>query len=44
MIPFKRDKKFVGREDVMGDIEKRKEQTAGDEHSRIALVGLAGVG
>ncbi|KAL2840901.1 hypothetical protein BJX68DRAFT_271365 [Aspergillus pseudodeflectus] len=43
-VPFKRDTKFVGREDTIGEIEKRNKQAIGRQHERTALFGLAGVG
>ncbi|KAH8689250.1 hypothetical protein GQ44DRAFT_637548 [Phaeosphaeriaceae sp. PMI808] len=44
MVPFQRDSAFVGREDILAEIEKKFEQTALQDHSRVALVGLGGVG
>ncbi|KAK3941484.1 hypothetical protein QBC46DRAFT_430783 [Diplogelasinospora grovesii] len=38
-VPFERDRKIVGREDVMLEIERKRAT-----ESRVALVGLAGVG
>lgn len=35
---------FVGREDIVTDICKRHEQSASQSHSRVAFVGLGGVG
>jgi hypothetical protein len=43
MVPFKKDPMFVGREDIMGKIEKRHE-AIGQQHEWTTLVGLAGVG
>jgi hypothetical protein len=43
-VPFQRDKKFVGRQNIIADIEERHKQAAGRHHMRVALVGLAGVG
>ncbi|KAM6504800.1 hypothetical protein FSOLCH5_015290 [Fusarium solani] len=43
MIPFQRDSAFVGREDIIAKILEH-EQAAADDHSRVALVGLGGVG
>jgi hypothetical protein len=39
MIPFERDRKFIGRENVIQDIEQRFES-----QSRVALAGIGGVG
>ncbi|EXL89890.1 hypothetical protein FOIG_16828 [Fusarium odoratissimum NRRL 54006] len=44
MIPFERDSAFVGREDIIAKIIEKHEQAAADHHSRVALVGLGGVG
>ncbi|KAJ5496628.1 hypothetical protein N7463_008615 [Penicillium fimorum] len=42
-VPFARDVRFVGREDTIGEINKRMNDI-GRQHNRIALQGLAGVG
>jgi hypothetical protein len=39
MIPFDRDRNFIGREDVIEKIEQRFES-----QSRVALAGIGGVG
>jgi hypothetical protein len=44
MIPFPRDRMFVGREAIMADINRRYEQGTLQSHTRLALVGLGGVG
>jgi len=45
MVPFSRDDLFVGREDIIAKIsEKRNKQAASRNHTRIALVGLGGIG
>ncbi|KAG7423240.1 Nephrocystin-3 [Fusarium oxysporum f. sp. raphani] len=44
MIPFARDSSFVGREDIIAKIIEKHEQAVADHHSRVALVGLGGVG
>jgi len=44
IIPFPRDSMFVGREDIIADINRRYEQAALQSHTRLALVGLGGVG
>jgi hypothetical protein len=45
MIPFSRDDLFVGREDIIAEISsKRHKQAASRNHTRLALVGLGGVG
>lgn len=42
MVPFVRDDLFVGREKVLTQISERK--VAASTHTRVALVGLGGVG
>jgi hypothetical protein len=42
MVPFARDDSFVGREDTIAKISERK--AAAPTHTRVALVGLGGVG
>ncbi|KAM5358060.1 hypothetical protein ACJZ2D_015635 [Fusarium nematophilum] len=44
MVPFQRDSAFVGRENIIAKILEKHEQAAADDHSRVALVGLGGVG
>ncbi|KAH7385972.1 hypothetical protein BKA66DRAFT_490292 [Pyrenochaeta sp. MPI-SDFR-AT-0127] len=44
MVPFKRDNAFVGRHDILTQIVEKNERTASSSHSRVALVGLGGVG
>jgi hypothetical protein len=45
MVPFSRDDLFVGRGDIIAKIsEKRSKQAASRNHTRIALVGLGGIG
>ncbi|KAF2185579.1 hypothetical protein K469DRAFT_687903 [Zopfia rhizophila CBS 207.26] len=44
MVPFQRDSAFVGREDILAKIREKFEQAASQDHSRVALVGLGGVG
>ena len=44
MVPFQRDSAFVGREDIMVKIGKKFEYAASQDHSRVALVGLGGIG
>src|SRR5436190_1671066 len=44
MVPFQRDRMFVGREDIIAAINKRHEQAATASHTRAALVGMGGVG
>ncbi|KAF9772959.1 hypothetical protein IL306_009286 [Fusarium sp. DS 682] len=43
MIPFQRDNAFVGREDIVARIAEH-DKTATRSHSRVALIGLGGVG
>lgn len=44
MIPFPRDSMFVGREDILAEINRRYEKVALRSHIRVALAGLGGVG
>ncbi|KAF2180317.1 hypothetical protein K469DRAFT_715560 [Zopfia rhizophila CBS 207.26] len=44
MVPFQRDSAFVGREDILAKICGKHKQAASQNHSRVALVGLGGVG
>ncbi|KAF2625654.1 TPR-like protein [Macroventuria anomochaeta] len=41
MVPFSRDDSFVGREDIIAEISER---AALQKHTRVALVGLGGIG
>lgn len=42
MVPFTRNPSFIGRDAYLKDLAVRIE--LGDRHSRVALVGLGGVG
>jgi hypothetical protein len=42
MVPFSRDEWFIGREDIIAEISEHR--TALQTHTRVALVGLGGVG
>ena len=42
MVPFSRDKWFVGRADIIAEISEHR--IALQTHTRVALVGLGGVG
>ncbi|KAF2633913.1 hypothetical protein BU25DRAFT_381757 [Macroventuria anomochaeta] len=44
MVPFPRDDTFVGRKDVLAKIQEIHRSPALRGHSRVALVGLGGVG
>jgi hypothetical protein len=44
IVPFLRDSKFVGREDILADINRRHKQANSQGHTSLALVGLGGVG
>ncbi|OBT40026.1 hypothetical protein VE00_09394 [Pseudogymnoascus sp. WSF 3629] len=44
MFPFQRDSAFVGREDILVKIGEKFRQAASQDHRRVALVGLGGVG
>jgi hypothetical protein len=35
---------FVGREDILADLERKLGQKALQDHARAALIGLGGVG
>lgn len=39
LVPFDRDQDFIGREDIIDQIEQRFES-----QSRVALTGIGGVG
>ncbi|KAF1835737.1 hypothetical protein BDW02DRAFT_484246, partial [Decorospora gaudefroyi] len=41
-VPFSRDDLFVGREDIIAKVSERR--VAASSHTRVALVGLGGVG
>jgi hypothetical protein len=41
-VPFARDTDFVGRVDVMADLEAKFSAPRG--HQRVALIGLGGMG
>jgi hypothetical protein len=41
-VPFDRDTKFVGRQDVLQALESKL--SPADSHNRVVLVGLGGVG
>jgi hypothetical protein len=43
VVPFLRDDLFVGREDILVDIDVINKLTLLHRHSRAALVGLGGV-
>ncbi|OBT51626.1 hypothetical protein VE04_08927 [Pseudogymnoascus sp. 24MN13] len=44
MVPFQRDSAFVGRVDILVKISEKFMEAASQDHSRVALVGLGGVG
>ncbi|KAI9766019.1 MAG: hypothetical protein M1840_007026, partial [Geoglossum simile] len=44
MMPFSRDSMFVGREDIIAHIDDHCKQAKLQSHTRLALVGLGGVG
>ncbi|KFY90176.1 hypothetical protein V498_06140, partial [Pseudogymnoascus sp. VKM F-4517 (FW-2822)] len=44
MVPFQKDSAFVGREGILVEIGKKLDQAASQDHSRVALVGLGGIG
>lgn len=44
IVPFPRDEHFVGRENILGQLDLGGEQEAPKKHWRHALVGLGGVG
>ncbi|KAH0566263.1 hypothetical protein GP486_000338 [Trichoglossum hirsutum] len=44
MVPFPRDDFFVGREDIIAEIREIREKAVSPNHTRLALVGLGGVG
>ncbi|KAH0562434.1 hypothetical protein GP486_002873 [Trichoglossum hirsutum] len=44
MLPFPRDELFVGREDALDQIARSVRLESATKHSRMALVGLGGIG
>ncbi|KFZ18653.1 hypothetical protein V501_01091 [Pseudogymnoascus sp. VKM F-4519 (FW-2642)] len=44
IVPFSRDEHFVGREDILDQLDQGGQQDAPKKHRRQALVGLGGVG
>ncbi|OCK73381.1 hypothetical protein K432DRAFT_410741 [Lepidopterella palustris CBS 459.81] len=44
IVPFQRDRAFVGREGILAMIREKQGKEALQVHSRVALVGLGGVG
>ena len=44
MITFPRDSMFIGRETIIVDIDRRYKQAMIQNHTRLALVGLEGMG
>ena len=43
-VPFQRDSMFINRENVMAEINRKYEQATLQNHTRLALIGLGGVG
>lgn len=43
-VSFQKDSMFVRQEDIIANIRNRHERAASPNHSRVALVGLGGVG
>jgi hypothetical protein len=44
IVPFAKDDSFIGREDILADIDVINKQASLPRHTRVALVGLGGVG
>ncbi|KFY18132.1 hypothetical protein V492_00124 [Pseudogymnoascus sp. VKM F-4246] len=44
IVPFSQDEHFIGREDILGQLDLGDQQEAPKKHRRHALVGLGGVG
>ena len=44
IVPFAKDDSFIGREDILADIDVINKQASLSRHIRVALVGLGGVG
>lgn len=44
IVPFSQDDHFIGREEILGELDLRGQQAAPIKHRRDALVGLGGVG
>ena len=44
IVPFSQDDHFIGREEILGELDLGGQQAAPIKHRRDALVGLGGVG
>ncbi|RDW63751.1 hypothetical protein BP6252_11296 [Coleophoma cylindrospora] len=44
ILPFSQDDNFIGREEILGELDLGGQQAAPRKHRRYALVGLGGVG
>ncbi|RDW59198.1 hypothetical protein BP5796_12122 [Coleophoma crateriformis] len=44
LVPFAQDDQFIGREEILGELDLGGQQAAPIKHKRDALVGLGGVG
>ena len=44
IVPFSQDDHFIGREELLGELDLGGQQAAPIKHRRDALVGLGGVG
>lgn len=44
VVPFSKDDHFVGREDILANIDMTDKRAPPLQHQRVAIVGLGGVG
>ena len=44
MVPFPKDENFVGRDEILAEIDEAAMQDSLSKHKRVALVGLGGIG
>ena len=44
VVPFSKDDHFIGREDVLANIDMADKRTPLPRHCRVAIVGLGGIG
>ena len=44
IVPFSQDDQFIGREEILDELDLGGKQAVAEKHKRDALVGLGGVG
>ena len=44
LVPFSKDDSFIGREIILAELDEKRRQVGSWNHSRLALVGLGGIG